>query len=251
MKAEKMTVEIIVVDDGSTDKTRALALRLARKHGEIKVISYPENRGKGYAVKKGIEASSNNYILFTDADNATPISELKKLERHAEIFDIVIGSRYLPTSFISEKQTLIRRFVGYCATLIIKSILVTGLHDTRCGFKLFRKEVAKHLIELQTIDGWSFDTELLAIATSLGYAIHEVPVSWKDSGQTKIKIVRDSLIGFSDICRIRWNLATGLYLEAIPLRQFLEKNESYKQYGKKKNSHIQLAGHSASSSRWS
>lgn len=181
--------EIIVVDDGSTDGTSAFSL-----------ISYPVNMGKGYAIKKGVEAAAGDLILFMDADNATPIGELEKLLKVDA--DIVIGSRYLPESAIEKKQPLFRVLIGRLGNLIIRLLVVKNVKDTQCGFKLFKKNVAKELFsELQT-DRFGFDIEILGRAQKKGYRIVEVPVTWLHNDNSRVRPIRDAFKTLADLIKI-------------------------------------------------
>ncbi len=185
--------EIIVVDDGSTDGTSAFAN-----------ISYKENMGKGYAIKKGVEHATGDLILFIDADNATPIEELTKFLKIDA--DVVIGSRYLPESRIERKQSKLRIFIGRLGNLVISFLVIKNIKDTQCGFKLFKKTVAKELFsELQTYR-FGFDIEILARAQKKRMKIVEVPVTWLHNNNSRVRPIRDALKTLSDLIKIWWRL---------------------------------------------
>lgn len=185
--------EIIVVDDGSTDGTSKFAQ-----------ISYTQNMGKGYAIQKGVESAIGDLILFIDADNATPIEELSKLLKVDA--DIVIGSRYLPASNIEKKQSFLRVSIGRLGNFIIRLLVVKNIKDTQCGFKLFKKNIAKELFaELRTYR-FGFDIEILARAQKKGLKIVEVPVTWLHNDNSRVRPIRDALKTLSDLLKIWWRL---------------------------------------------
>ncbi len=210
---KKHNYEIIVVNDGSTDKTKDVILELARELGnkKIKVLDNPCNKGKGYSVKQGFLAATKLWILFTDADLSTPIEELETCIRYAGNAAVVIGSRNLPMSQIVVKQPFLRSTLGRIFPFFVRVLLLPELHDSQCGFKLFRKDVATAIAQRQQIDGFCFDAEQLFIAKKLGFVIKEVPITWSNDERSKIRVVRDSLLMFSDLLRIRWNVFRGRY----------------------------------------
>ena len=185
--------ELIVVDDGSTDGTSAFSN-----------ISYPKNMGKGYAVKKGVERASGDLILFMDADNATPIREVEKLLKFDS--DIVIGSRYLHDSKIEKKQPLSRIMIGRLGNWVIRLLVLDGIKDTQCGFKLFKKNVAKELFsELQT-HRFGFDIEILGRAQKKGLTITEVPITWLHNDNSRVRPIRDAFKTLADLIKIWWRI---------------------------------------------
>ena len=177
--------EILVVDDGSTDKTLSEVSKV--KSTFIRVIDYKPNRGKGYAVKKGVLASKYDAVLFMDADLATPIEEIENLGPYLKDFDVVIASRALPKSKIEHSQPFFRRTFGTWGKKIIRFCLIRGIKDTQCGFKLFRKNAARDLFSRQKIDRWGFDFEILFLAQKKKYTIKEVPIVWYAMQDSKLK----------------------------------------------------------------
>ena len=169
-KDKDLKTEIIVVSDGSTDKTNETVENYAKKIENLKLVSYPKNQGKGYAIKMGIKNSKGKMILFTDADNSTPIEEYEKLadELKKNRAQIAIGSRYLKDSNIKIRQPFYRILLGRAGNLIIKTFLIDGIKDTQCGFKLFTHEAAQKIFALQKIKRFGFDMEMLLIARILG-----------------------------------------------------------------------------------
>ena len=192
--------EIIVVDDGSSDNTVEIANSL--NLNSIKVISYSRNRGKGYAVKEGVLAAKYNYVLFMDADLATPPEEIETMAPYIDDFDIVIASRMLPTSKIKQHQPVLRRLLGVIGKKIISLTLTRGIKDTQCGFKLFKTDIAKKLFSMQKTERWGFDFEILFIAQKLKYKIKEVPVVWYAMEDSKLRFL-DYISTLYDLIRLR------------------------------------------------
>ena len=207
-----MSYEILVVDDGSTDRTREVVRDFAKTHNAIKVISNTRNRGKGYSVKAGFEKATGKYLLFSDADLSTPIEEIEKLLKiHSQGFDIVIASRALKDSNIIIHQPWYREMMGRFFNFLVRIFVVPGFKDTQCGFKSFSREAGRQTIKMQQMERFSFDVEQLYIAKKLGYKIKEVPVRWLDSRATKVSAFKDSLNMFRDLLKIRINDLLGKY----------------------------------------
>jgi dolichyl-phosphate beta-glucosyltransferase len=196
--------ETIVVDDGSRDRTAAVAEdKLAPSIHRI--LQNPGNRGKGYAVKQGMLAASGKYVLFTDADLSTPIEEVQKfLKSLEEGYDIVIGSRSLEGSNIEIRQNLLRQSMGKIFNRLARLLTFRSIRDSQCGFKCFKRKVAQDLFSKQQLDGFSFDAEIIYLAQRQGYRIFEMPVTWRNSPHSRVRIVKDSLGMFLDLWRIRW-----------------------------------------------
>lgn len=201
LKYEKKDFELIVVNDGSKDATAKIASKF-----DVKLISYEENHGKGYAIKKGVEEAKGKYILFLDADNATPISEMDKLLSKLKDFDIAIGSRYLPGSMIERKQPWYRVMIGRMGNMVIRFLLIRGINDTQCGFKAFRKDAAKELFGKLKTYRFGFDIEVLARAQKKKYKVLEVPVAWHHTENSQVRFLRDSYRTLMDLFRIWWIL---------------------------------------------
>ncbi|MBP9733087.1 MAG: GtrA family protein [Candidatus Omnitrophica bacterium] len=210
---EGLKAQIIIVDDGSTDKTAELAGRLASEIKDLEVVVSGRNEGKGNAVKQGVRAARSQKILFTDADNSTPISELANLNARLEAVkaDVVIGSRYLKESRVKIKQSAGRILIGRIGNFLIRSFIINGIHDSQCGFKLFTAEAAKDIFAHTRIKRWGFDIEALAIADLRDYRIVEVPVSWYDAPNSRLRPVRDALNTFVELIFIKLNLWGGRY----------------------------------------
>lgn len=213
LNSQKIDAEIIVVDDGSRDKTTQVVEDLANKISNLQVVSYHPNKGKGYAVKKGIGESKGKLILFTDADNSTPIEEYENLKKALDetSSDIAIGSRYLPESNIKIKQPFSRILIGRIGNFLIRFFLIENIRDTQCGFKLFKHEAAKNIFFFQKIKRFAFDMEALTIANYLSYKIVEIPVTWTNSADSRLRPVRDSIRTLRDLVFIKLNILSGRY----------------------------------------
>ncbi|MBM3294859.1 MAG: glycosyltransferase family 2 protein [Candidatus Aminicenantes bacterium] len=193
LRARPWTAEILVVDDGSTDATRARAEEALRDVPRSRVLGRAENRGKGFSVREGVLASEGAHILFTDADLSTPIEELEKFWPPIQAGrDIVIGSRALPGSDIRVRQTRLRRGMGKVFNLLVRLFLLRGIPDTQCGFKLFRREAARAVFAPLATTGFAFDVEVLLRARRMGLRIAQVPVVWRNSPPSKVRLIGSS-----------------------------------------------------------
>lgn len=211
--------EILIVDDGSEDETAKLAEEFAKNHKNIRVIKNP-HEGKAETVKTGVREAKGKLILFTDFDQATPISEIEKLLPYFPKYDIVIGSRQLPGAR-REKEPIYRHLMGLGFNLVVQAIAVRGIWDTQAGFKCFKSEVAKELFEKLKVYGvgkkvkgalvTAFDVELLFLAKKRGYKIKEVPIVWHHVATSRVSPIKDSLRMFRDVVRVRFNDLQGIY----------------------------------------
>jgi len=197
--------EVIVAADGD-DGTRELVKALAATDPRLTVIGSPERRGKGCGVREGVRRALGDVIGFVDADNKTPITEFDKFEtQFAAGFDVVIGSRALRDSRVERRQPLHRRLGSKVFAFGMHSLV--GLHqivDTQCGFKFFRRVAADDVFGRQRIDGYMFDVEILHLASAAGYRIAQVPVRWRDDGDSRLQLVRGNLRNLADLLRIRF-----------------------------------------------
>lgn len=202
--------ELIVADDGSLDNTIAAA-RACFRSENCRVSPAPRNQGKGAAIRRGMLEARGRYRLFTDADNSTPIEETARLLRRLKESqaDVAIASRAAPGARLEKRQPLHRELMGRTFNLVVQSLAVPGIRDTQCGFKLFSAEAAKAIFPRQTMDGFSFDVELLLLARQEGFSIVEVPVRWIDNPDSRVSPMRDSARVFLDVLRIRWRHRGG------------------------------------------
>jgi glycosyltransferase involved in cell wall biosynthesis len=205
-------VEIIVVDDGSKDRTAAIAEEWSREMPTLRLVPNGENRGKGYSVRHGMMEARGRVALFTDADLSAPIEEADKLLVALDQGnDVAIGSRAVNRALIFGHQSRLRELAGMVFNGFVR--LFTGLpfQDTQCGFKAFLREPSQIVFEQQRIEGFGFDPEILFLAKRHGLRAVEIPVRWAHDPATKVHVVRDSLLMFLDLAYIRWNWLMGRY----------------------------------------
>ena len=197
--------ELILVDDGSADGTRRVMEEAAARNKSIRIVALPVNRGKGRALAEGVRVSRGDYVLVTDADLSTPIEELPKLEAAlAAGAGVAIGSRAIKGSRVELSQPIYRVLMGKAFNIIVQLVLLPGIWDTQCGFKLFRGDIAREVFEGLTTDGFGYDPEVLYLAKKKGVRIAEVPVVWRNSAPTKVNAIRSSLDMFRHVLRIRF-----------------------------------------------
>ena len=211
LQTEGRAAEVLVVDDGSSDRTAAVAEAFRNKIALLRVVSNGVNRGKGYSVRHGMQEARGRIALFTDADLSAPIEEAGKLLAALETHDVAIGSRAMDRSLISVHESRFREFAGIIFNKIVRIILWLPFVDTQCGFKAFRRERCSILFEQQRIERFGFDPELLYLARHHGLHAVEIPVRWGHSPATKVNMFRDSIHMFLDVFTIRWNSIRGRY----------------------------------------
>ncbi len=194
-------VEVIVVDDGSRDRTAGSAEEAASRQGlPLSLLGGDTNRGKGHAVRTGVLAARGDFVLVSDADFSTPIHEWEKLR--AAGAPVAIGSRALDESLVKERQPLLRVAMGKLFNRLVRLLVLPDIHDTQCGFKLFAREAAQAVFSRTTVDRFAWDVEALLIARRLGYAIAEVPVLWFNSPSSRVSLARGAE-AYLDLLRIR------------------------------------------------
>lgn len=206
--------EIVVVDDGSRDNTAQRVLEFASRSPAIRLIRLPVNRGKGAAIQAGMRAAQGEMRLMADADGATSIEELERLERAvADGADLAIGSRFLAShdERYSVRARWHRTILGNLFNHVAQHLGLAGITDTQCGFKLFRRRVAEDVCSVARINGYGFDLELLYIAGHRGYRLAEVPINWTDQPGSKVRVARDGLHMLRELLAVRRYDAQGLY----------------------------------------
>ena len=213
LSKRSFSFEIIVVDDGSTDRTAAIAERFLQSRRGGAVLKNDANHGKGFSVKRGVLHARGKYILFSDADLSTPIDELEKLLQLISdgSCDIAIASRAHGESDIRVPQPWYRKTMGQIFNIFVQLLAVRGIKDTQCGFKCFKRDAAMRIFPQQQLTRFGFDVEILYIARKAGYVIQEVPVAWINSPQSRVHAVTDSGRMFLDLWRIRLNDLKGRY----------------------------------------
>jgi dolichyl-phosphate beta-glucosyltransferase len=205
LETKNYAYEIIVVDDGSKDKTAELAAFEGKVFARFNLLRHFPNRGKGYAVKQGVNSANGELILFMDADNSTRINQIDKLiSAILEGNDMAIGSRRMEGAVIEKYQPWNRRFLGNAYVKLSNLILNTNVNDYNCGFKLCKNSAAKIIFDKLTRNDWSFDSELIYLAFKYKLKIKEVPIVWQDKQKTsKVKPIRDGIKSFINLVRIR------------------------------------------------
>jgi dolichyl-phosphate beta-glucosyltransferase len=210
------TYEVVVSDDGSTDATPEIVARLSEESLPVRLLRGAANRGKGHAVRRGVMESTGARVLVTDADLATPIEEEARLREHILAGDdVAIGSRGLRGSQIVIRQPLFREILGRFFNLLVQVLVLPGIWDTQCGFKLFRGALARSLFAVSVVDGFAFDAEVLGLGARSGAKIAEVPVRWSHMNCSKVRLSRHSLEMFLDLAATAYRLRTGRYAAAL------------------------------------
>jgi dolichyl-phosphate beta-glucosyltransferase len=210
LRKQPFESEVLVVENGSSDRTYEIAQTYAKQYESLRVIQN-EVRGKGRAVQRGMKEATGEYIFMCDADLSMPVEEVSKfIPPQLKDVDIAIGSREAPGSVRYNEPTY-RHFTGRVFNTLIRWLVLPGLQDTQCGFKCIRADVARNIFPYQTLMGWAFDVELLYIARHHGYNVVEIPIDWYFNADSKISVVRDSLRMFLDLLLIRRNARRGLY----------------------------------------
>lgn len=214
LQAQPYTFEVVIVENGSQDRTLQVAQEYASRYPQLCVMSEP-SRGKGGAVRAGMLAALGKYRFMCDADLSMPIAEINRfLPPVLSDFDIAIASREAPGA-VRYNEPIYRHLVGRIFNLMIRVLALPGLNDTQCGFKCFRGDLVEDVFRRQTISGWSFDIEVLFIARQRGYHIVEMPIPWYYTQDSKVQVLRDSLKMGLDLIKIRLNALRGVYAQPL------------------------------------
>ena len=199
-------VEIVIVVEPGTDDTREIASAAATREPNLRVLTYPAQRGKGHAVRTGIRAATGDIVFYMDADLSVPLREIaafvEYLRAHPEA-DVLFGNRQHARSQITRRQTWLRQRLGQTFNAVLRSLGLASARDTQCGFKAFRRPAAESIFARQQLDGFAFDVEVLLLAERLGLRIVDLPVEWVNSEESKVRLVRDSARMLLDALRVR------------------------------------------------
>ncbi len=207
-----LTFEILIVDDGSHDDTAEVVEMFAVAHSGVRLLSYQPNQGKGHAVRTGILSAKGDLMLIDDADGSSPIEELERLERGITSgADLVIGSRAKSDESRQVQALAYRKWIGNTFNFLVQRLLLPGIYDTQCGFKLFKAEAAREIFAVAQIDGFGFDVEILHIARVRGYKIAEVGINWHNVEGSKVNVFADSPKMFLDVLQVVLRSLFGRY----------------------------------------
>lgn len=210
-KDKKYSYEVIFVNDSSSDRTKEIVRQYIVNKANFYLLDYPENYGKGFAVREGILRAKGKFILFADADFSTPLNQLDKLMPYIGNYPVVIGSRYLESNSVKIKQPFLRRLISRAGNLVMKLIIGLPYQDTQCGFKLFQNQAAKEIFSRTTINRWGFDMEILTIAEIQQLAVKEIAVDWFDDRLSKLRAGRAAYQTLRELHRIKINVINKKY----------------------------------------
>ena len=212
--------EVLVVNDGSADDTAAIVQSFAQNYPIIRLIENGANRGKGYSVRHGMLQATGNIVMFTDADLSAPMDEAERLFAAIRAgADVAIGSRWLDRGRQTIHQPLYRQFFGRCFNAVTRMVMRLPFADTQCGFKAFTRAAAQTVFQLQRIERWGFDPEILFIALKRGYTVREVSVTWGHDERSRISYLKDGIKMLEELLYIRWNALVGAYNRKV--KEFL------------------------------
>jgi len=216
---QNYTYEVVVSDDGSSDTTREIVNIIAEGWPQLRLLIAPQNQGKGAVVKQGVLSAHGRYVLFTDADNATPIEEIEKFWPYVKSYPIVFGSRYCHGAHVHIAQARHRIILSRLSNLLIRMMAVPGILDTQCGFKLFEQNVGKNIFANVRLTRFGFDIEVFVIARQLGYQFKEVGINWYNDADTRVRTGREAIRTLKDLFKITWNKLHGQYRKVGYIQQ--------------------------------
>ena len=212
LNSKKIPHEIIVINNGSADRTRQVVLDWSKLGHPVKMLENVQNRGKGYAVRQGVLVSRGDWILFMDADGSTSIREMEKCwPLMNEPLDILVGSRRVHGAVFAKRQPWLREIFGIVFTRLANILVCSSIRDFTCGFKCFRREAALELFKKQTVEDWTFDIEIILMGKKMGYRISQFPVTWTDSPKTNLRMFKDTWVCLFGLLNIWINLLRGRY----------------------------------------
>lgn len=203
--------EVIVIDDGSADNTADLITDFADKNKRIRLVKLKKNRGKGAALRAGVEKAKGEYVIYSDADLSVPLRYLDELIKELKENDVVIGSRRVKGAKILAHQSWMRENMGRFYTFLSRVVTGVCVSDFTCGFKGFRGKTVKDIFKRALLGRWAYDSEILFLAKKLGYKIREVPVEWRNREDTRVVLGNAIITSFVDLFRIRINDLLGKY----------------------------------------
>lgn len=204
IKNKSYIKELILINDGSTDKTKKLIDEFQRKT-KCKVVSYRKNKGKGYALRRGLLSAVGTHSVFMDVDLSTPLNMLGRLRKVIASADVIVGTRKNEQSRLIKRQPALREIMGKFFTSLSQKIMGVDVSDFTCGFKCFTKKAIRKIFAKQRINRWAFDAETLFLAKKYGFKVFEFPVEWKDVRGTKVRFPQDAIQSFADLFQIRLN----------------------------------------------
>ncbi len=213
LSKQKYTYEIVVLDDGSKDRTKFVVEKFQDVVKNLRIISDSKNHGKGYVVRRGLLEAKGDFRVFTDADNSTAIDHVEKMWPFVDQgYEVIIGSRDVKGAVIAVPQVWYRRvLLGDTFNLLVQAICgLWGIWDTQCGFKGLTKKAVEDIMPGCKIDRWAFDPEILVLAKKKGYKIKEIPVTWINDPESKVKL-KSTIKMLLDVLKIRWNMIRGIY----------------------------------------
>lgn len=213
LSKQKYTYEIVVLDDGSKDRTKFVVEKFQDVVKNLRIISDSKNHGKGYVVRRGLLEAKGDFRVFTDADNSTAIDHVEKMWPFVDQgYEVIIGSRDVKGAVIAVPQVWYRRvLLGNTFNLLVQAICgLWGIWDTQCGFKGLTKKAVEDIMPGCKIDRWAFDPEILVLAKKKGYKIKEIPVTWINDPESKVKL-KSTIKMLLDVLKIRWNMIRGRY----------------------------------------